>query len=328
MTSETPPLAASPKTNILRVLITGNRGFVGKETDKLLKEKGIEVIGFDIQNGNQDITDPRSVESAIRLYRPNRILHLAATARFSDARQNPERAVNTNYLGTEIVSIMARKYHIPLVYASTGTVYMPVGSEMPITEEFNADLRDITTPYGFTKRLGELAVMRYASPWIILRYGHLYGAEKRYHGLVGGIYSKIRAGQKPQIWGGEQTNDFAYVKDIAEANYKALTATWENWGEIYNIGTGIEISTKDAAKTICKIFGYKGEPEVTSARGVDPERFVYDISKAKHMIDFHPKWSFEVGLKDMAKELGNEKTLSKPLGKPANRQGNKTRRVR
>ena len=112
-----------------------------------------------------------------------------------------------------------------------------------------------------------------------------------------------KAEKKPEIWGGEQTNDFAYVKDIAEANYKALTATWENWNEVYNIGTGVEISTADAAKMVCEAVGYKGNIAVTSRRDVDPARFVYDISKARHMLDYEPRWSFKDGLKDMVEEL-------------------------
>jgi UDP-glucose 4-epimerase len=220
----------------MKVLITGSSGFVGKETCKVLLARGIDVLWFDLMNGQSDVTDYESLKAAVVAYRPDRILHLAATARFTDADNFPEKAFRTNWIGTENVAKLSQEYHIPVVYASTGTVYMPIFKEMPIDEKFPAGGN---SNYGCSKRLGEEAIKRYANPWIILRYGHLYGAEKKYHGLVGGILAKIRAGVKPQIWGGEQTNDFAYVKDIAEANYCALTATWENWCEIYNIGTGV-----------------------------------------------------------------------------------------
>lgn len=280
----------------MKVLMTGSSGFVGKETSKLLKEKGIEVIPFDLMDGGRDITDYSSLEECVKLNQPDRILHLAATARFSDADRYPEKAFRTNWIGTENVALIAKNYHIPVVYSSTGTVYMPIWKEMPITEDFPAGGN---SNYGCSKRLGEEAIKRWCNPWIILRYGHLYGAEKKYHGLVGGIYAKIKAGLRPQIWGGEQTNDFAYVKDIAEANFRALTATWENWNEIYNIGTGVEISTEDAARMVCQALGYIGEIEITSKRDVDPLRFVYNTNKAEHMIGFKAQWSFEEGLKDM-----------------------------
>lgn len=287
----------------MKVLITGAGGFVGKETVKLLKINGISTFSFDLMNGAEDITDKESLEIAIQEYQPNRILHLAATARFSDAERNPKRCHDTNVTGTENVALVAKKYHIPVVYASTGTVYMPIKQEMPITEDFPSTIQQQMSVYGRTKRLGEEEIIKYCNPWIILRYGHLYGAEKRYHGLVGGIYAKIKAGQKPQIWGGEQTNDFAYVKDIAQANLCALTASWENWNEIYNIGTGVEVSTADAAQMVANALGYKGKMEITSKRDVDPARFVYNTKKAEHMLNFKAKWQLADGLEDMLKEL-------------------------
>lgn len=287
----------------MRILVTGSSGFVGKETCKLLTAQGHTVIPFDLMNGGCDITDRATLEKMIEVNFPDRILHLAATARFSDAERNPKRCHDTNVTGTENVALVAKKYHVPVVYASTGTVYMPIKQEMPIKEEFPSTIQQQMSVYGRTKRLGEEEITKYCNPWIILRYGHLYGAEKRYHGLVGGIYAKIKAGLKPQIWGGEQTNDFAYVKDIAQANLKALTATWENWNEIYNIGTGVEISTSDAAKMVAEAMGYKGEMEITSKRDVDPARFVYDLSKAEHMLGYKPQWEFKEGLEDMLKEI-------------------------
>lgn len=283
----------------MKVLITGSSGFVGKETVKLLEQRKIEVIPFDLMNGNQDITDFESLEKVIKETTPDRILHLAATARFSEADKNPKLAFRTNAWGTKNVAEAARKYHIPVVYSSTGSVYMPVTQTPPITEEFPA-LGN--SNYACSKRLGELWLMEIASPWIILRYGHLYGAEKRYHGLIGGFLSRINRGLKPMLYGGNQSNDFCYVKDIAEANYKALTATWENWNQIYNIGTGEEITAEDAGKLVCKLTGYTGEVEKHIGRTVDPERFVYDISKAEHMLGFKAQYDFKSGLTEMLKE--------------------------
>ncbi len=278
----------------MKILITGNLGFVGQETQKLL-EKNHTVIGFDLMNG-QDIRDRQSFENLIRQVEPDRILHLAATARFSDADNDPVKAFETNTLGTQNVAEIANKYHIPLVYSSTGSVYMPVKREMPITEDFPAVGN---SNYACSKRLGELYIQQQKMPWIILRYGHLYGKEKRFHGLIGGYLSSIKQDKKPQLWGGEQTNDFAYVKDVAIANQKALEASFDKWNQIYNIGTGVEISAEEAGDMVCKMVGYKGEVEKHPMRTVDPQRFVYDTSKAEHMLEFKSKYSFEKGLEEM-----------------------------
>ena len=282
----------------VKVLLTGSSGFVGKETSTFLINLGIEVIPFDVMNGYQDIRNRDSIERTIEATKPDRILHLAATARFTDADKYNEKCFDTNDRGSENVALTSRKYNIPVVYSSTGTVYMPITKEMPITEDFPAIGN---SNYGCSKRLGEDRIKRWASPWIILRYGHLFGADKKYHGLVGGILAKIRTGQKPVVWGGEQTNDFAYVKDIARANFLALIATPENWNETYNIGTGIEISTSDAAKMVCKAVKYKGPIEIGVKRDVDPARFVYDTRKAEHMLNFKAEYTLETGLEDMLK---------------------------
>ena len=192
----------------MRVIVTGGNGFVGTETIKFLNQLGVETLSFDLMNGGQNVTKYFSLTHTIKSFVPDRILHLAATSRFSDAERNPKRAHETNVVGTEMVALVAEELDIPVVYSSTGTVYMPIKDKMPITEQFPATIEQQMSVYGRTKRLGEEEIKRYCNPWIILRYAHLYGATKRYHGLVGGILAKIRMGEKPQIWGGEQTNDF------------------------------------------------------------------------------------------------------------------------
>jgi nucleoside-diphosphate-sugar epimerase len=187
--------------------------------------------------------------------RPERILHLAAIARFADADANPMLAHETNVLGTMNVSAVAAKMHVPLVYSSTGSVYMPIKQKPPITEDFAACGNSV---YGCTKYLGELYVKQ-VTPHIILRYAHLYGHEKRMHGLIGGFLARIERGLAPTLYGGKQSNDFTYIKDIAKANAMALEAPWDKWGQAYNIGTGEELSAEAAGRVICEAFGYEGE---------------------------------------------------------------------
>lgn len=281
----------------MKILVTGHRGFVGRETCALLEKEGHTVVGYDILDG-KDIRDIEQFREVVKTEKPDRILHLAATARFEEADKDPESAFATNALGTRNVAQVAGEFHVPIVYSSTGSVYMPVWREMPMTEDFQARGNSV---YACSKYLGECYVRRYANPWIILRYGHLYGRDKRYHGLVGGFIAKIMVKQKPILFGGKQTNDFAYVKDVAQANLKALTSGWDNWMTEYNIGTGVEISAEEAGNIICKKMKWEDGVEVIKGRDVDPVRFVYDISKAKFMLGFTPEWSFEKGIEDMLK---------------------------
>ena len=276
--------------NEYRVLVTGYRGFVGTETMKYLQEQGIYAVGYDAIDGGYDIRNLPKLQEVVQQNQINRILHLAAVARFKDADNDPILAQDVNSFGTSIVAGLSNNHFIPIIYASTGSVYMPITQEPPITEEFSAYGN---SQYACTKRQGELYVMRSRAPWIVLRYAHLYGREKRMHGLIGGYLSRIQFGMEPELMGGKQSNDFCYVKDVARANFLALTAPADKWRQIYNIGTGEELSAEEAGDMVIKAynkanpaFPFTGKVKKLEARSVDPSRFVYDISKAEKMLKF------------------------------------------
>jgi len=177
----------------LRVLITGDMGFVGSATKKLIYHRcdsgdNISFHGYDLM-GCYDIRDIHQLRDVVETYRPNRILHLAAIARFADADDDPITAYETNVEGTINILEVAEERHIPTVFASTGSVYMPIIGEPPITEDFRVIGNSI---YGCSKALGDLHMQQSAVPTINLRYAHLYGPEKRMHGLIGGFLDRIK----------------------------------------------------------------------------------------------------------------------------------------
>lgn len=285
----------------MKILITGDKGFVGSETRKLLHAGPVPVhsiVGYDLMDGF-DIRDAQQLEAVVQQERPDRILHLAAIARFSDADKDPKLAHETNILGTMNVAYVAKKYHIPVVYSSTGSVYMPI---VDFTGSIKEDWRAVgNSAYGYSKYVGETYI-REVTPHIILRYAHLYGKEKRMHGLIGGFLERINRGLAPTLYGGKQSNDFTYIKDVARANVLALTAPWDKWNQVYNIGTGEELSAEEAGKLICDASGYEGKIDIKDGRTVDPERFWFDCSKAERMLGFKYEYSFADGLKDMFAE--------------------------
>lgn len=293
----------------MRILVTGDKGFVGTETVKRLQALGHEVIGYDLMD-NLDIRDVKQFEDAILVSHPNRILHLAAIARFSDADKDPALAFETNYVGTCNVAAMAKKYHIPVVYASTGSVYMPITETGAITEAFKAKGNSV---YGCTKYAGETAIAK-VTPHIILRYAHLYGKEKRMHGLIGGFVERISRGLAPTLYGGAQSNDFTYIRDVARANVSALVAPWDKWNQVYNVGTGEELTAKKAGEIICEALGWpKNKIEIKEQRSVDPDRFFYDCSKAEVMLGFKAEYTFKQGLKDMFSEVKQQEAINESM---------------
>lgn len=274
-----------------RIVITGDMGFVGKHTAKALVDKGHDVVGYDIIDGF-DLLDYQQLCSVI--HKGDKVLHEAAIARFADADKDPLLAYRVNVQGTEnVVKACAKKGAERLVYASTGSVYMPIDREVPITEDFPVRGNSI---YGCSKCVAEKIVQQGKTPWIILRYAHLYGEGKIGHGAIGGFLDKMQKGQSPVIFGGQQSNDFCYLKDIIQSNILALES--DRLNQIYNIGTGIELTTLRVFEIMRGFFKYNKEFDIRPIRSVDPQRFVYDISKARKLLGYEPKYTFEAGLRD------------------------------
>lgn len=283
----------------MKILVTGSEGFVAGETVKLLEANNHQVIRYDLMLNN-DIKDIKQLEACVEAENPDRILHLAAIARFAEADKDPKLAFETNALGTLNVARVASKYHIGVVYMSTGSAMMPLDSyEPPFDDDIPARGNSV---YGVSKAIGEYYIKE-CNPHIILRLAHAYGAEKRYHGLIGGFLSRIERGMAPILFGGKQTNSLVYIKDIAQACLKALTANWDVWNNTFNIGSPEELSAEEAAKIICEVFNYKGKIERKEGRTVDPSRFCINTKKAEIMLGFKTKYSFTEGLEDMKSEM-------------------------
>ena len=277
----------------MKVIVTGGNGFVGSHTITALKEKGYEVLNFDLSQ--YDIRDYYQVKTAID--KGDKVLHLAAIARFAEADENPLLTYEVNMKGTEnIAKACQEKGAERLVFSSTGSVYMPIEQEPPITEDWQIRGNSV---YGCSKAIGELIIQRYTTPYVILRYAHLYGAGKIGHGAIGGFIGRMNEGLAPRLYGGKQSNDFTYIKDIVQANLLALET--DKLNETYNIGTGEELTTEGVFKILADFFDYHKEFERLPLRVVDPLRFVFDISKARKGLGYNPEYTFKKGIEDWLK---------------------------
>jgi UDP-glucose 4-epimerase len=116
-----------------------------------------------------------------------------------------------------------------------------------------------------------------------------------------GIFSgNVLRGEPITIFGdGEQTRDFVFVEDIVEGWSRALTTPAAK-GQIINLGGGRSTSINQLADAVVGAFGYaKGAYDIRHAPGrAGEQRNVQaDIRKAKQILDWEPKTSFEAGLK-------------------------------
>lgn len=293
----------------MRVVVTGANGFIGLHTVRELLDAGYNVVALDISDSKLqaefqgkkrckiatvDILD-KDLKHLMK--QGDKVLHLAAVPRFDEASQNPQKTVRINVEGTlNVIRACMEKKAERLVYSSTGSVYsrnVPV----PIREDA---AREPESVYGLTKKQAEDWIFYFSDrlPYVILRYGYVYGKGKDW-GAVGAFLKLLREGKRPVVYGGKQTNDFIYIKDIVQANLQALET--EHTRQVYNIGTGRATSIKDVCELCIKAVKSNLTMEIKPAREFDFSVFVYDISKAQTLLKFDPKWNLVDGIEDILK---------------------------
>ena len=140
----------------MRILLTGGSGLLGKEILKLDKK----IIAP--PHTEVDITNPRSIERAIKKYKPQVILHLAAANNPPKHETDPIPGLTVNIMGTVNLCLTTHKFKIKLVYASTDFVYSGRG---PHKEE---EALYPPSRFAWSKLGGECAV-RMLEDFLILR---------------------------------------------------------------------------------------------------------------------------------------------------------------
>jgi|TARA_B100001094_G_C18195412_1_gene810424 UDP-glucose 4-epimerase len=251
-------------------LVTGGAGFIGSNLVDTLLEKGHSVTCVD--NEHSDAHDefywnPKAwnVKGDIRNYNLMRelmdgvdyVFHLAAEARIQPAIINPIEAVSINCVGTTTILQTAREAGVKRVmYSSTSSGY---GMNTPPNVETQID--DCLNPYSVSKVTGEKLCKMYTDlyglPTVAFRYFNVYGERQplrgQYAPVIGIFLRQKAAGEKLTIVGdGEQRRDFTHVSDVVQANFLAATTEVDSeaFGEVYNIGTGVNYSVNEIAKII------------------------------------------------------------------------------
>ncbi len=140
-------------------------------------------------------------------------------------------------------------------------------------------------------------------PTIAFRYFNVYGPRQSlsnpYTGVAAIFLSRIKNGNQPIIYeDGNQTRDFIYVEDIANANLLAIESL--DISGVYNVGTGISVSIKDIAQTLIELNNSNVEPKITqSFRAGDNRHDFSNIDKIKKDLKFNVKWSLKDGMEKL-----------------------------
>jgi UDP-glucose 4-epimerase len=295
----------------MNVLVTGGAGFVGSHVaDRLVAGGHSVTVVDDLSAGLREnvhraatlrVCDIRAAElrRVFDAARPRAVVHLAAQAAVPRSVSEPQFDASVNILGTINVLEAAQATGVErLVYISTGGAAYGDTPVLPTPEDHPA--RAIS-PYGVSKVTGE----RYLECWtgvtpmtgMALRLANVYGPRQRADGEAGVVaifVQRLREGIPCRIYGdGEQTRDYVYVADVAEAAAAALASTAAG---VVNVSTARETSVNALYARLCAALGLSREPEYADARPGDVRRSVLDNRRARAVLGWAPRTSLEEGL--------------------------------
>jgi len=297
-----------------RVLVTGGAGFVGSHLCERLLGDGHEVVCLDnfftgahanveglrtnprFELVRHDVVQPITIEV-------DQIYHLACPASPIHYQKNPVRTIRTAVHGTLNMLDMAREVDASLLIASTSEVYGDP-QEHPQTEAYWGHVNPIgpRACYDEGKRCAEALTVSYARQYNIetriARIFNTYGPRMHQNDgrVVSNFVVQALRGEPITLYGdGSQTRSFCYVSDLVDGLVRFMNLDHDP-GPV-NLGNERELTIEELARMAIEFTGSRS-PLVRQPLPVDdPIRRRPDASKARKLLDWHPRVPVEEGLR-------------------------------
>lgn len=283
----------------MRILVTGDKGFIGTNMKNFLVSKNIEVIGYSRRDGYDvlNINKLREVARGCDL-----IYHFAAEVKPGESVLTPIHTIETNIKGSLNVLEVCCEYNISLIYPSTCEIYGD--SKVPITEDFPLKPPN---PYAASKaaidRICYTYYKCYSVDVKIVRLFNPYGPHQQLNKIIPTFYFQAIKNEPITVFGdGTDTRDYVYIDDIVEGLWLARKLPP---GEVVNLATGKATTNLEIAKIIKRLV--KSDSPIVF---VDyPKTFgrirnqVGSYEKARKLMGWRPKVSLEEGIKRTIKWL-------------------------
>lgn len=294
-----------------KILVTGGAGFIGSHIVDLLINSGHEVVIVDNMSAGKkenvnprakfylvDITDLEKLEKVFEKEKPEIVYHLAAQINIRKSIDNPAEDAKINIIGTlNLLNLCVKHKIAQFIFSSTGGAIYGDTKVIP-TPESHKELP--LSPYGISK----LAIEKYLEfynkvhslKYTILRYSNVFGPRQNAEGEAGVIaifLSQMFQDKQPLIFGGIQTRDFVYVKDIGRANLLALKDKESN---TYNVSSGSEIDIIGLFSKLNKYFGNKFTPEFQEMKKGEQLRSCLNSEKICQCLGWKPEVRLDEGL--------------------------------
>lgn len=297
----------------MEILITGGAGFIGSHIlAQLQGRRDMDVVVFDnLSSGSKeyvpagmelvegDICDEAAVDALFADHHFDAVIHLAAQTMVPTSVEQPVLDCQINLEGVLHVLEACRTHgtgHI--LFSSSAAVY---GDNLHIPLKETERLVP-TSPYGITKMTTEhyLRVYHelYGMDAMVFRFANVYGerqGEKGEGGVVSIFCKLLSQRQGITVFGdGNQTRDFVYAGDIAQAIIRALPLKGYH---TMNVSTGQETSINDLIRSFEKAVGYTVPVQYTAPRTGDILRSVLSNETLKRDLGFVPAMDLEEGIR-------------------------------
>lgn len=306
---------------LLSPLVTGAGGFIGSHLVRKLSanpetksiyavdlkssKRLVELAKFPkVQILELDLCDPRSADLLPK--EVSAVFSLAALNGTSRFYSNPWTVLEASTLPTLLI---IRKYsgRAPILYTSSSEVYagsVDMGiAAVPSDEEVALSISNVHNPrwsYAMAKMHGEMAIIAAAQELglqgSIVRYHNVYGQDMGVDHFIPDFIGRVMRGVA-EIHGGENTRSFLHIEDALRGTILALSQS-SSIVPIFHLGTDDEMTIENAARRILKVMGRLDLDLVVNAAPTGSVlRRCPDISKARKVLGWYPKISFEEGIK-------------------------------
>ena len=302
-----------------KVLVTGSSGQVGTNLSLALQKDNFTVIGTDKRSntwtdqiptlirdlGKEGMPTPDELAAVVKDFdQPDLVIHLAANAKVHELVEDPSRA-HENATITFNVLEFCRRYNVPIIFASSREVYGR--PEPPNVSEDTTDVFHILSPYAAYKMADEMLIYSYAHcyglNYLVFRLSNVYGRYDndlaRMTRVIHIFIDQMSRGKPITIYDRRKVIDFTYIDDcvagIMLGVEKLLSGEIVN--ETINLSSGSPASLLYLAKTIGVNLGV--EPEIID-EPIQPGEisfYVADLTKARTLLGFEPRVTFEEGIK-------------------------------
>lgn len=293
----------------MNVLIAGGYGFIGSFVGERFYREGYRVYIIDnLSTGNKENVDfPHKFyriniqdEKCIEIFRSVRfdiVIHLAASNGGDASVKGQHEDTETNILGLVNMLHIAKQFEVrKLIYASSADVY-GADADVPFSEEAECLPK---TPYGINKQFGEFYCeywrKHYGLETVCLRISNVYGPRQmasEKEGVCSDYIQRILTNNKLVVYGdGEQTRDFIYVEDVADAIFRIAISDCTG---IYNLSSNTGTSINQLMDILNEQQMIR-EVEYVKSRSVKQERCVLNNRKIKKELDWVPLYTLHEGI--------------------------------